>query len=87
MQQKSCHRLIYKLSSKFLKKNNWDVQIDLNTTMREHPDRVVALSESQALRFIDDINGVNDVNAKVFSIFKKLKDEKKNQEAVKPRLR
>lgn len=82
MQQKSCHRLIYKLNSKFLKKNNWDVQLDLYQTMREHPDRVVALSESQALRFINEINGVDDVNGKVFGIFKKLKDEKK-----KPRSR
>lgn len=82
MQQKSCHRLIYKLSSKLLKKNHWDIQLDLHQTMREHPDYIVALSESQALRFIDSINGEDDVNGKVFEIFRKLKDEKK-----KPRSR
>lgn len=77
MEQKSCQRLIYKLNSKQLKKANWNLSLPLKTAMKECPDCIVALSESQCLRFIDEINGVDDINAAVRGIQKKIRATKK----------
>lgn len=82
MQQKSCHRLIYKLHSKQLKRAKWNLTIDLNKTIQEQPGTVVALNDSQVLRFIDKMNGVDDINAKVHEINRRIRLEKK-----KPRSR
>lgn len=77
MEQKSCLRLIYKLSSKQLKKANWELSLPLKTAMRECPDCIVALSESQCLRFIDEINGIEDINESVRGIQRKIRATKK----------
>lgn len=77
MEQKSCQRLIYKLNSKQLKKANWNLFLPLKTAMKECPDCIVALSESQCLRFIDEINGVDDINGAVRGIQKKIRATKK----------
>lgn len=82
MQQKSSHRLIYKLHSKMLKRAKWNIELDLQTVMRDTPDLIVALSSSQALRFIDELNGVTDVDEKVRQVQRRIKAEKK-----KPRSR
>ena len=82
MQQKSCHRLIYKLHSKQLKRAKWNLTIDLYKALQEQPKSVVALNDSQVLRFIDTINGIEDINGKVSEINRRIKAEKK-----KPRSR
>lgn len=79
MEQKTCHKLIFKLHSKQLKNAKWDLTLDISTAMRECPDCVVALSDSQALRFIDEINGVSDITEKVNRIYKRIHEEKKKQ--------
>ena len=68
MQQKTCHKLIYKLHSKQLKRAKWNLELDLRTVMRDNPEYVVSLNDSQILRFIDELNGVEDVNDKVARI-------------------
>lgn len=77
MQQKSCHRLIYKLPSRMLKKANWKLCLPLKTAMKDYKDCIVALNESQCLRFIDEINGAEDINASVRAVQKKIRAEKK----------
>lgn len=82
MKQKSCHKLVYKVHSKQLKRARWNLSLPLEVAMQECPDVIVALNDSQALRFIDEINGVSDINDKVSAIKKKIYKEKK-----KPRSR
>lgn len=82
MQQKSSHRLIFKLHTKQLKNAKWKFELDLITAMRDYPECVVALNDSQCLRFIDEINGVEDVTPKVNEIYRRIKIEKR-----KPRSR
>lgn len=82
MQQKTCHRLIYKLHSKQLKRAKWNLNIDLGKMIQEQPRSVVALSDSQILRFIDRINGADDISAKAHEINRRIRLEKK-----KPRSR
>lgn len=77
MEQKSVHRFIYKIESKELKKANWNLTLPLKTAMRNRPEVIVSLNDSQCLRFIDEINQATDINDKVRAIQKKIRDIKK----------
>ena len=77
MEQKSCLKFIYKIHSKQLKKANWNLTLPLEVAMTDYPETIVSLNDSQLLRFIDELNGVTDINEKVKSIQKKIKYEKK----------
>ena len=77
MEQKSVHRFIYKIESKELKKANWNLTLPLKTAMRNRPEVIVSLNDSQCLRFIDEINQATDINDKVRAIQKKIRYIKK----------
>ena len=77
MKQKSYLKFIYKLHSKRLKKANWNLILPLEVAMRDYPEEIVSLNDSQLLRFIDELNGISDVNDKITDIKKKIKNEKK----------
>lgn len=77
MEQKSYLKFIYKLHSKRLKKANWNLSLPLEVAMRDYPEDIVSLNDSQLLRFIDELNGISDINGKVKDIKKKIKYEKK----------
>ena len=77
MEQKSCLRLIYKIHSKQLKKAKWKLSMPLDVAMKDYSDIIVSLNDSQLLRFIDELNGITDVDEKVKEIRKKIKYEKK----------
>ena len=79
MEQKSCLKFIYKIHSKQLKKANWNLTLPLEVAMTDYPETIVSLNDSQLLRFIDELNGVTDINEKVKSIQKKIKYEKKGE--------
>ena len=82
MKQKSSHKLVFKVDTKTLKKHHWNLDLDLNTALHDYPEFVVALNDSQVLRWIDEINGISDVERKVGDIKRRIKLEKK-----KPRTR
>lgn len=82
MEQKSCHRIIFKLHSKQLRESKWNLTLQISKAMIDYPECVVSLNSSQALRFIDEINGENDITEMVRQIQNKIKFEKK-----KPRSR
>ena len=77
MEQKSCLKFIYKLHSKQLKKANWTLDLPLDEAMKSYPEAIVSLSDSQLLRFIDELNSITDINKKVKEIKRKIKFEKK----------
>lgn len=75
--QKTNQRLIYKLKSDRLRKNNWSLKLDINEALDN--DELVPLADSQALRFIYDINGkdVDEENDQIGQLRKELKIIKK----------
>ena len=77
MEQKSVHRFVYKIESRRLKKAKWELYLPVSAAMRTCPETIVALNDSQCLRFIDEINGITDVNERVRNIQKKIKSIKK----------
>lgn len=68
MKMASEQRRIYKINSKFLKKHKWDLTLPLNDAMRNYPDLIVALADSQIMRWLDQLNGIADANAEIKSI-------------------
>lgn len=82
MRQKGCHRLIYKLHTKRLKDSKWNLNLDLQEELHDYPEDVISLGSSQLLRWIDELNGVTDIDAQVKDLQHKIKIEKK-----KPRSR
>lgn len=77
MEQKSCLRLIFKLESRQLKKAKWDLVLPLEEAIVSQPRSVVSLADSQAMRFIDEINGVSDISGQVKAIQRKINYIKK----------
>lgn len=76
-QQKS-HKLIFKLHSSRLVKCNWDLKLSLKEA-RKNKNDVVALSDSQVLRFLDDINNNHDYDKKVKELKEQIKLLNKEQ--------
>ena len=61
MEQKSHLRLIFKLHTKMLKNADWNLTLPLEEAIRTCPDTVVSIGDSQLLRFIDELNGIEDM--------------------------
>lgn len=77
MKQKSCHRFIFKLHSTMLREAKWNLELDLSYVRDKMPECIVSLSSSQILRFIDELNGITDIDEKARRIKRAIKDEKK----------
>lgn len=82
MEQKSCLRLIYKLESKQLKQAKWNLDLPLEEAIITQPRSVVSLSDSQVMRFIDEINGISDVNEQVRSVQRQINFVKKKPKSA-----
>lgn len=77
IEQKYCQKFIYKIPSKILRKSKWNLDLPLETALKEHPDYVVSLSSSQVLRFIDEINHSEYTDEMAKDIKHKIRIEKK----------
>ena len=86
--QKSCHKFIYKLPSKRLKQARWNLTLPLETAIKNKND-VVALNDSQILRWICELNGLGNLDMEVAKVkkeikyVKKLPGSKENRNAIK----
>lgn len=60
-----------------LKRAKWKLKLPFETAMKNYPEVVISLSDSQCLRFIDDINNSPNVISQIESIKRKIKYIKK----------
>ena len=60
--QQTCHKYVYKIHSVRLRKAKWNLTLPLNEARKNDGD-VIALSDSQVLRWIDELNGNTDADA------------------------
>ena len=74
--EKSYHKFIYKLHSKRLKEAKWNLTLPLPVAMKNRND-IVALNDSQILRWICELNGKEDLDRKVSELKKEIKSAKK----------
>ena len=68
LKQKAAQKLIYKIHTKQLKKANWNLTLPLDEALRDYPDCVVSINDSQMLRWIDELNQVTEYSEKVSHI-------------------
>lgn len=80
--QQSCHKFIYKLSSKRLKDAGWNLTLPLWQAMQNRGD-IVALNDSQILRWICELNGITDIDTEVEKQKKELYHLKKQPKSRK----
>lgn len=69
--QQSCQKYILKIHSRRLRKSNWNLNITLKEA-RENSE-IISLMDSTALRWIDEINEVSNIDDKVKEIHKEIK--------------
>lgn len=73
--QKTYHKFIYKLNSKTLKKADWNLTLPLSDAMKNKND-IVALNDSQLLRWICELNGIDNPDEKIKAIKRAIRTEK-----------
>lgn len=78
--------MIYKIHSKRLKKNKWNLDLPIDVAMRDYANEIVSLSDSQVMRFIDEINGTHDRDKKIRAIKNKIKAEKRKDRSRESRV-
>ena len=76
MTKPSYHKFIYKLPSKRLKQAKWNLSLPLQTAMKNKND-IVAVNDSQILRWICELNGIENLDTEVSKIKKEIKATKK----------
>lgn len=81
--QQSCQRFIYKIHSARLRKARWNLTLPISEARRN--DEVISLSDSQMLRFIDELNGLKDGDSVAKSIKKEIKDIRKQPNSLQNR--
>ena len=80
-------RLIYKINTKQLRKANWNLKLPFDVAINDYPDTIVSISDSQLLRFIDELNGTPDVYHDINNIRNRLKREKSKPRSNESRIR
>ena len=61
--QQSAQKYIFKISTSRLKKAKWDLSLSLSEARRN--DEIISLNDSQMLRWIDELNGVENTEERV----------------------
>lgn len=74
--EKSYHKFIYKLPSKRLKEAKWNLSLPLLSAMKNKND-IVALNDSQILRWICELNDIGDLDLQVAKLKREIKSVKK----------
>lgn len=82
-----CQKYIYKIHSSRLRKECWKLTLPIEEARRN--DEVISLADSQMLRWIDELNGINDADAKAHEIktqirrLRKEKNSPQNKRAIR----
>ena len=67
----ACQKFIYKIHSSRLRTNRWNLTLPIDEARRN--DEVISLADSQILRWIDELNGITDADAKARDIKLRIK--------------
>lgn len=78
-----CQKYIYKIRSSRLRKEQWKLTLPIEEARRN--DEVISLADSQVLRWIDELNGLTDTDAKARDIKSEIKRLRKEQNSVQNR--
>jgi len=80
-----CQKFIYKLHSQRLRNANWNLTLPISEARKN--DEVIALADSQVLRWIDELNGVTDADERAKQIKRELRVIRREPNSLQNRKR
>lgn len=75
-----CQKYIYKLHSNRLRKARWKLTLPIAEARRN--DEVISLADSQVLRWLDELNGITDADAKAKEIKREIRQLRKEPNSI-----
>lgn len=75
-----CQKYIFKIRSSRLRKNKWNLTLPLQEARRN--DEIISLADSQILRWIDEINGIQDADLRAKEIKREIRRIKKEPNSI-----
>lgn len=83
--QLACQKYIYKIHSNRLRKAKWKLALPIAEARRN--DEVISLADSQVLRWLDELNGIDDAEEKAREIKSEIKRLRREPNSVKNKRR
>lgn len=81
--QLTCQRYIYKLHSSRLRKARWQLTLPIAEARRN--DEIIALADSQVLRWLDELNEITDADTRAREIKIEIRKLRKEQSSLQNR--
>lgn len=81
--QQVCQKYIYKIHSSRLRKAKWKLTLPLAEARRN--DEVISLADSQVLRWLDELNGITDAEARARAIKARIRSLRKEPNSIQNR--
>lgn len=78
-----CQKYIYKIHSSRLRKSRWRLTLPIEEARRN--DEVIAIADSQLLRWLDELNGIEDADTKAKAVRAEIRRLKKEPNSVQNR--
>lgn len=72
-----CQKYIFKIRSERLRRNGWKLTLPLDEARRN--EELIALADSQVLRWIDELNGITDAEEKARSVKRRIRRLRKEE--------
>ena len=83
--QLTCQKYIFKLHSSRLRRAKWHLTLPIAEARRN--DEIIALADSQVLRWLDELNGIQDAERRAREIKAEIRRLRKEQNSVENRRR
>lgn len=80
-----CQKFIFKIHSSRLRKERWKLTLPIDEARKN--DEVISLADSQILRWIDELNGIVDADAKAHEIKSEIKRLRKESNSIQNKRR
>ena len=82
-QKTACPRFIYKINSARLRKAKWKLTLPLTEARKN--DEVIALADNQVLRWLDELNGIEDADKRAAETRQKIRALRHKENSVENR--
>ena len=79
--QLACQKFVFKIHSSRLRKSRWSLTLSLRDARRD--EEIISLADSQVLRWIDELNGIEDADQKARFIKAEIKRFKNEVNSIK----
>lgn len=75
-----CQKFVFKIHSERLRKSHWKLNLPLEEARKN--DEIISLADSQMLRWIDELNGITDADARARAIKSEIRRIRKEPSSI-----